>query len=530
MQPRGFKDLFLIDHWAGSIALVIAGLVVSFFAFGFWWPYWRIADMDFWMVYEAFLFNDGLPQEWFVHPGYLTMLLLGAWFRLLHWLGFLHVHALSALPAPADAGDAWTAAVRAGRLLSLALACAFVLSFGALLLRLTRDRRVAVLGTFALAFSGGLAMHARVIRTELLSAALVTVALLILLIAARTPRTGWRPVLVGLAAFLSTLALINKVQFIVLICAIPLIVLPFGTRSDDAGGFWRTSPLAFPAAVLLAAGAILLVISAAPLVRFGLTAADTSVVPWRPVAGRFGAYQPFIAAEIVLAMLGFAVLWRVPRLEALAALAAAAGGGALGLLSLDVRFNPQNLLEAINPLEQLSYWAAASDPHLEGNILGSALIRSLIEGVGGVLARRTFILQSSPRPTIFLEWFVIAATVFALKRGQRKLAIQVAMLMGVVWGVDTIGTLRGLKLEYFILTDPLVILAAALLLAELADLQTHRFAFAIGVALIASHILVSQAEPVKHSFQRSKPLEFCVEHFEFTKRIERFSYCPPPPV
>jgi hypothetical protein len=527
MPSRSFKDLFLIHNWTGSIALIVAGLALSFFAFGFWWPYWRIADMDFFMVYEAFLFNDCLAQEWFVHPGYLTILLLGGWFRLLHSLGLLDVHALSALPAPADAGDAWTQAVRAGRILSFVLATAFVLAFGALLRRLVGDWRVAALGTFALAFSGGLAMQARVIRTELLSAGLATVALLILLIAARTPDTRWRPLLAGLAACLATVALTNKVHVIFLICALPLIVIPFGTRSNDASSFWRMSGPAVAATALLGACAILIAVPAASLVWFGISAAGTSLFAWRPVAGTFGAYQPFFAAEIFLAMLAFTALWRVPPLQALAALLAVAGGCGLGLLALDIHYNPQNVLVVVNPLEHLAYWAGTSDPHLaQGGILGGALIHSLIEGVGGMLARRTFVLQSSPRPTIFLEWLVIAATVYAFKAGERKLVVQVAVLMGAVWGVDTLGTVRGLKLEYFILTDPLTIIAAALLLTERAELQTSRWTYQIGAVLIAAHIAVSQAEPIKHTFQRGKPLEFCVPHFGYTQRIERFPYCP----
>ena len=114
-----FDDLVPYRSWRQALGGTVLALSVSFFLFGLWWPYWRTADMDFWMVYEGFLLNDRLPQEWFDHPGYFTILLLGNWFRLLHAVGVLHVHALSELPAPDQAGDAWTAAVRAGRVLSL---------------------------------------------------------------------------------------------------------------------------------------------------------------------------------------------------------------------------------------------------------------------------------------------------------------------------------------------------------------------------------------------------------------------------
>ena len=77
------------------------------------------------------------------------------------------------------------------------------------------------------------------------------------------------------------------------------------------------------------------------------------------------------------------------------------------------------------------------------------------------------------------------------------------------WGVDTLGMARGLKQEYFILTDPLAIIAAALLIAKLTDLQRHRWTYPVGAALIVAHILVSQAEPVKHIFRTDGPEVIC---------------------
>ena len=49
----------------------------------------------------------------------------------------------------------------------------------------------------------------------------------------------------------------------------------------------------------------------------------------------------------------------------------------------------------------------------------------------------------------------------------------------------------------------------------------------IGAVLIALHLVLSQAEPFRHTFRSSKPLELCVEHFGYTWRIERFPFCPP---
>ena len=54
--------------WRTELAFVCAGMLASFLIAGFWYPYWRIADMDFWIVYNGFLLNAGLPQEYF-DPG-----------------------------------------------------------------------------------------------------------------------------------------------------------------------------------------------------------------------------------------------------------------------------------------------------------------------------------------------------------------------------------------------------------------------------------------------------------------------------
>src|SRR5579871_5440900 len=196
---RSADELVIFGSWRTAILVYLAGLTVSFILFGFWWPYWRVADMDLWMVYGAFLYNDRLPQEYFDHPAYLSLLLLAGWFRCLHSIGLLSVDRLSALPAAAAAGDAWTAAVRAGRVLSLILGTGFVLSFAVLLRRLVQNWRVAAFAAFFLAYSGGMAMQVRVIRTETISAGLMMLALLILLIAARSPRLSTRPLLVGIA-------------------------------------------------------------------------------------------------------------------------------------------------------------------------------------------------------------------------------------------------------------------------------------------------------------------------------------------
>src|ERR1700728_4692534 len=122
-QTRATKDAFdrlTFLGWRWGLTAIVAGLAASFFLFGYALVYWRNADMDFMVIYNALVLNDGKPQSFFDHPAYLTILSVKYWFQLLHALGLLDAWSLSSLPPASDApafDAAMTSAVRAGRLL-----------------------------------------------------------------------------------------------------------------------------------------------------------------------------------------------------------------------------------------------------------------------------------------------------------------------------------------------------------------------------------------------------------------------------
>src|SRR5579872_7286490 len=104
--------------WPGQFLVTFAGMLFSFLIAGFWFPFWRITDMDVFVVYNSFLLNAHLPQEFFDHPGYLPILLLSYWLRALHGIGLVAVDSFAALPPVANFGAfsaAWMAATQAGR-------------------------------------------------------------------------------------------------------------------------------------------------------------------------------------------------------------------------------------------------------------------------------------------------------------------------------------------------------------------------------------------------------------------------------
>lgn len=519
--------------WPTELTLICAGMLASFLIAGFWYPYWRIADMDFMTVYNAFLLNDHLPQEYFDHPGYLSILLLAYWLQALHSVGILHVQSLSAVPPFSDAAastDAWLQATQAGRVLSLIFALVFVLAFSYLLRALIRDWRIAAFGGFLLAFSGGLSLQMRMMRTELLAAAFFTIAFLLMAVVAKRGSWAWRPTIVGLGSLLITLGMLNKIQIFFMICALPVLLLPFGPDAEPRRGFWDTPRRAWPALAATVAVALCAGYLARHLVSYGLT--HTGTVPLRLITLQIGAnvYWVLTAAWIACGMAAYGIVWRVPFVETLAAMFAAVAGCMIGLLALYIRYDPNNVVVVLHPMEQLFGWAtiAKLSPAAGASFFNSTLLKFTVGAVAKTIAARTFILQSSARPTIFLEWFVIAATVIAVRRREWRLVLQVAVLMLTDWGMDTLDAGRGLKEQYFILTDPLAIVAAALLIARLTDLQSHRWAYPLGAALIVAHVVLSQAEPVKFLFSKRGPELLCAVQHD-TKRIEPIPFCGPSP-
>jgi hypothetical protein len=527
------QGLFNVETWNRSLCFISLGVIFSFFLFGYWNPYWRNADMDFMMVYQAFLLNDGRPQDFFDHPGHLNILLIDTWFRLLHSFGLLDVVALSDIPNASDAlgfERAWTAAVRAGRLLSLLIALSVVGAFAALVRRLIGDWRIAALATCMFAFSTGVMYQARIMRTELLSDGLAILGLLLLLIAARSPSSSSRSVTIGIAALLCTLGVVNKVQAIFLVACWPALILFFGSRAEKPAWVWRNPKLTIltimiPAAlILLAAGPV------AELFKTAFFERSTSITIFPPPPfGVIGLYQTLLAGYVGVAVIVYAWIWRVPVLETVATLEMVALGVMVGLLSIDISYHPQNALTVINFLEQMLVWAMNSDPDLGsgGGIFSMRFLQSAAAGLYEVFAHATFVLHPSSRASMFLQWVIFAGMYMAWKRGQRVLVGQVAILLAAAWFVDLAATFRGAKIDYVIFGDSIIVVAAAWLFGNMPELVARRLAFPIGVTLLATQLVFGQAQAIRTSFLlRRSPAGTCEWVSHYVKLIERFPYCP----
>jgi hypothetical protein len=516
--------------WRGGLALIFAGLTASFFLYGYALVYWRNADMDFMVIYNALVLNDGKPQAFFDHTAYLTILSLKAWFGLLHGLGLLDGYSLSTMPLAADpkAFDAaMTSVVRAGRILAWLIATGCVVIFAGLIRAIVRDWRVALIATFAFAFSGGIAVHSRILRSELVAACPVIFALMILIVIGRSASVI-RPLWMALAAALCLLGLENKVQAILLIATLPVLVLPFGGADSASVSFWRDARSSFPAAMVALAAALAAAWAAWPLVTTGFDRALLQAAQFRPlVLGHFGVYQAALLLLIVSCMVAYAAIWRVSVTETLASLAAIVAGAALALLALDLAYNTSNVIAVFNPLEKMLAFADANTAAAASGSSPFAILWLLLDGVASVFARYTFVLHSSPRPTVFLTWLIAPGIVYAWSRGHRQVAVQALVLLLAAVGIDTLGVRRGLKSEYFIFTDPLIILAGAILLDTLSEFRFHKWAAPIATVLFGLQIVVGQAEPIKYAFMRRGP-ELTCQWNQYYLSLLPLPWCPAP--
>jgi hypothetical protein len=512
MAAKDAFDRLTFLGWRWGLAATIAGLAASFFLFGYALIYWRNADMDFMVIYNALALNDGKPQLFFDHTAYITILSLKLWFRLLHTLGLLDAWSLSTVPPAGNLAAfdaAMTGAVRAGRLLAFLIAAACVLIFAGLARRILRDWRVAMLATLAFAFSGGIAVHSRILRSELVAACPVLFALMILIAVGRSAGIA-RPLAVAAAAALCVLGLENKVQAILLIGALPLLILPFGSAAGASVAFWRNTRSSWLAAGVAAIAALAAAWAAWPLIAIGLDRALLDAAHFHPLlSGRFGIYQSALLLLIGGSMIAYAAIWRISAAETLASMFAIVAGASIALLALDLEYNASNVIAVINPLEKMLSFADAATSDVANGSSPAAILWLLLEGIGSVFARYSFVLHSSPRPTVFLTWLIVPGIFLAWRRGERLAAIQALALLAAAVGIDALGVRRGLKSEYFIFTDPLIILSGAILLDCLSDLRFAKWTYPVGAVLFGLHIAVGQAEPVKYAFMRRGPEPIC---------------------
>lgn len=513
--------------WACSLAGLALLVAAQSALFSLHLPYYRWPDQDLILAYNALVMNSRFPQEYFDHTGYTYFLLLSAWFQVLHGLGLLPIDQVTAIPPVADPtafATAWQQIIEAGRLLTIGIFALFTTLFAQLIAWLFDDRRIGFSAGLLLATGEGAVHQVGLMRTEPLSALLVMGAVLLAALAGREEWRGWRLPCLGAAAFLGILAVETKVFAIVPLLAAPAIAVTFGTtrRYDSTPGQVRPVLLA-----LLLIGAILLAIPAAGVVWTGLAGVGKSIYAYHPVGGGLlDSYQALMVLWVLAWLAAYAVLWRLPPMDAVAAAAALAIGASLGVLVLLVRYNLQNVIAATHPIEQMFVFSSASNPTLAGaqTIVSGAILLKLGLALWSVLSRP--LLNPFSDNVFPLDWFIVIGLVVGRRDSERRWMVQAGLLFATSLALQTVFLLRYDQKIYHVYSDPFAILAAAVILTRFRGLLTSRpglIATTVALFSYASWGIVSGAK--FDSARGINPSASCDWHSAYLPRLEPFPFC-----
>ena len=158
-------------HWKveTAIYLVVAWGVIYFFAdhHDIFRRITAKADQDIITLYNALLFNEGLPQQYFDHTGYIYFLIYSSWIKILHLLGVVTISSLSDLSYSQESYNDLELLIFAGRYLTIFLACIITTIFFFGLKRITGNLFVSGVISILFAVSPGISEQAIQMRTEL---------------------------------------------------------------------------------------------------------------------------------------------------------------------------------------------------------------------------------------------------------------------------------------------------------------------------------------------------------------------------
>ncbi|MBL6948989.1 MAG: hypothetical protein ISR51_09975 [Rhodospirillales bacterium] len=465
------------------------------------------SDMDLLSVYEALLINAGQPIVPVALNGYGYFLPLAAWFQVFDWLGLVPVHDMPGLLASADFGTAYAALIKAGRWFSVfqawILAGLMYVGVYALFENQGGRRWAALLlsGLFAIG-GGGLAAQSVMLRPELMATVLIFAAALALIAAPKaTYNMGlW---LLGLSGACIHVALMAKIQSVIVIMFLPLLPLVFG--------WWdRHRPTLVPPprhriAVLAAA------------VVLGLPVAI--VFAQSLASGSSGLYQALIGTFVIACALVYGLLNLGGAGHGVVGLGAVVIGFSLayGLVLFNsnwwVTYSVVNFLELMSTYSPGGAVAAAApgagglegaaSPHLSGTI--NKVAHSLIGGFSITEITRflTERLRNIDYPFAVFYLLVPAATVILAKLKKWEAAVKsgyLCLMAGLIVAVFWLG--RGFfNFLYSVYVEVWVALAAAIVLRALASMATAWTLTARRLGLLAIAGLIAAVVTLNVSFR-----------------------------
>lgn len=412
------------------------------------------SDADVIYIGQVLGFNAGLPLTYFDHTGFLLILLLAAWLRLLGTVGFIDSVDIRDLPAADNFADFLAPAIFAGRFLSLVTGLLFVMACTWMVWRLTRRRWLAGLAALLVASSGGVVFGAFEIRPELMSTAFFLMAMVCMFRAQRTVSNYWLgPVGAGVFIYL---ALLTKVQTIPAIMALPVFALLAAPRWPGLAGLEahmlpaRLTDASSPAKRCQRALLVLVLLFPCCLfVWMHLSYLVDNLESYHWIAGTW----------LALALLAYQHL----RLRSWPAVRVWLGllvlGLSLGFLPYFLHRNPKNIAAIVSVVDYTRRFVT--------NPLQFEPVQMLKQGLWVTLSRCYDLTRIFTAPWVALSCSSLAMGLYLCCNRRRRVALLGLAFVGLALALEVLFTLRQLTITYYAYIDYLHVIGFCVLAAEL---------------------------------------------------------------
>ena len=446
------------------------------------------SDPDIVYVYNALLFNEGLPQKYIGHTGYVYFLILSGWFAALDGLGVIPISSYGELPRGSSFEPIYATLVYAGRWLSIFLVAGFALTFYYGLRWFTGHRLIAAATTILFVLSPGLLTQVLVMHTELPAVILVFAGTGALAYAVR--EDGLRAfVSLGLAAFLLTLAAMTKIQVVFLVLMVPALAYVLGKRQtgtvDPASTLFETIPFEVMIGFLLA---------------FSVPA---HVMIWTQIIGHddeaafyvAGNYQLAIACCLAVAIIAYGVIYQRSWPLAVLGLTVVSAGFSLATYVNFFHHSVQNTFVVGNFIEHMSKFstvnvAAGISPAGSMDVY-VAILDKIGSNISDALTRNILSAEFAKRPLTLVYQVVFVAIVIATIKRQWQLFFVAGTLFGIGFAMEVITSFRYWTDHYRIFSEPWALLAFAVVLDQVRKSEVFQAAYAKPPVRIVAAVVFS---------------------------------------
>lgn len=415
------------------------------------------SDQDLILTYNALLFNEGLPQQYFDHTGYVYFLILSTWLKLLHGLGLLPISAFGELNFSQSSYGNLEQLIYAGRYLSIILSALLTTVFFFGMRRFTGNFLIAGILALMLAISPGISVQVLVMRTELPAMLFVLIAFFLGVTPPRKSPYVSHAMLFG-AAFFVTLGMMTKVQVVPFAIALPALFLMFIILDKrpkkgpvDCGSPKNSGLLAISLfAVSVPAQSIIW----SQVFWSGIEQSDIG-----------GWYQVILALTIIGLIIFYSVFLRFKIDRVFLCLALVSSGISFATYFNFFYYNLKNTYVVTNFFEHMSKFSGLK---LNLNYSGTSiewLTNKFSNGVLQAIGRDFDITQIINQPFVVLYWFVLVGGILALIRRDNKIAAISLGLLGLSIGMEAFTSLRYWADHYRIFTEVWILIATGEIIA-----------------------------------------------------------------